>query len=202
VRTDVSGNEKAAITVLAFITSDGTKLALYLMACGEAKRAKVSQLGNGKEDKIKYPRSGWSTMETMKQELMWLWRHCCQLNIKSDLILDVYRGHLQVNVIKKASALNSELHVVPGWMTDIYKPLNLRAFHSLVVSGGAEHRKVVAAHHHRKARSPDAVQKLFDAWGVLATSTVEDIWAIFEGPDHGVEQTDLEDKGSYDEPSD
>jgi hypothetical protein len=67
VRTDVSGNEKAAITVLAFITSDGTELPLYLMARGESKRAKVSQLGNAKADKIEYARSGWSAMETMKQ---------------------------------------------------------------------------------------------------------------------------------------
>jgi hypothetical protein len=70
VSLDFSGNEKAAIIVLATISAAGMKLSLFILAKGKTKRVESTQFGNLSEHRGDRSPTGCTTAETMRPYLI------------------------------------------------------------------------------------------------------------------------------------
>lgn len=121
VQTQIQGDEKECITVLATISSSGTKLPLLLIAKGKTNRCEQSQLDNVVFHHATHSENGWMTEHTFSQYLFLIREYMG--NSEVHLILDIYSAHRTNQMKQIAAANNIHLHFIPAGMTDIYQPL-------------------------------------------------------------------------------
>ena len=113
--TIINVNDKDVIIILAIVTSDWSKLPLYIIAKGKTKRC-CSSLGNTNWHWISHSESGWV------YENIFIY-FIDKINDyfhgqKIHLILDCYAAHRKQSVIEHARNKNINLYFIPAGMTD------------------------------------------------------------------------------------
>jgi transposase len=123
--TDIHGDEKDAMTVLATISASGTKWPLFFLARGKTERVENSQI----EDVGNHWRSHSLSLDDGEifAEYLRLLRKRSQTEATIDLICDLHSSHRLSAVRGIASSLNIELKFIPARPTD-----SLRALHRLI----------------------------------------------------------------------
>jgi hypothetical protein len=182
VSIEITGDEKAAITVMATINAEGKKFPLYLIAKGKTKRVEISQLGEIGLHKSDHSPSGWQDVETMKHYLRWLSRTLEDDDIDGaiHLIMDIYRAHTAPAVQKLASKLGFRLHFIPAGFTDRYQPLDQRVFGCLKATARSHYLRTTQGDATKKLKKKDAVAILLKSWEHLSSVAMESAWKIYE----------------------
>lgn len=124
VRVLTSGNEKARVTAMLACTADGTKLPPFLVF----KRKTLPK-------NVTFPRGvivranekGWMDTDLVIDwiDSVWRKRPGAGLGLRSMLVLDAFKCHLDQRVKDKLAACHTDLVVIPGGMTSQLQPLDV-----------------------------------------------------------------------------
>jgi hypothetical protein len=119
------------MTILARITTKGTKLPSFGIAKGTTKRAERFQLGSDQALVRDQSESGRSTKEAFKRYLDWLHDYFCSHCLRPlsaensvELILDCYAVHRLLEIRKYATERFIRLWVIPEVHADRLQPLD------------------------------------------------------------------------------
>ncbi len=176
----INANDKEAITVVAGISADGTKLPLQFIAKGETAAVIESQIGDVGYHMRSYSSKGWTTSETFIQYITGIRNHYGWDDKNTiHIILDLFKAHVTDKVKDAAKSLNIALHLIPAGMTDELQPLDKKIFGPLKTFA----RKLF---HQRYQNSPeerrtkrDACQDMVRAWEKVTSEMIEESFEHF-----------------------
>lgn len=178
IQFHINGDEKESITVLATITSIGTKCPLFVIAKGKTKQCEESQLGDTAYHYKTHSENGWSTNETFQEYLHFISNYFNHEPLH--LLLDLHTSHRGPSIYKLAAELNITLHYIPAGQTDRYQPLDRKIFGPLKSSAARLVRQKLSELDDIKISKKDAVLNLIKCWEHLSPDTVSDSWDCYE----------------------
>jgi hypothetical protein len=126
VRLLVRGECKAAITAICTVSMSGDKYpSLYVLRGKRESLLRSLEPWVGPE-RVTLSKNGWMDESVMLRYLSWV--HIALGCRPFSLVLDSFRGHTTMNVLRKAKFLGVELIPVPKGMTGQYQPLDRSCF--------------------------------------------------------------------------
>ena len=178
ISVSVSDDAKKMITVMATITSAGTKLPLFMIAKGKTAIAEKSQLGDISYHMSAHSQSGWMEQECFEVYLKWL-RQQYNDDEPLYLLLDQFPVHISESSKSCAKSLKIELFYIPAGATDKYQPLDRRVFGCLKSSSSKKIHDILVAEPQSKIGTKKAIEILIWAWEHLSNDVLTEAWSIY-----------------------
>lgn len=179
VQVLTTGAERQRCTVMLCITADGRKLPPYVVF--KRKRVPAEQFPDGIF--VRAQDNGWMTDELVRDWLACVWekRPGANLDTRSLLVLDSFRGHLTESVRQQLRASDTDLAVIPGGMTGMLQPLDVSVNRPFKCGFRRAYTEWMATTVHQKtptgrlkrASLVDVCSWILEAWGAVSFKTVE-----------------------------
>ena len=173
----VNADEKDGLTVVAAVSAARCKLPLSIIAAGQTARCELA-LGDTCHHHKTHSPSGWSTIDTFSEYLMFIRQHFGD-DDRIWLLLDAYSVHRTNEVKSLAESLNIELIFIPPGQTEKFQPLDRSVFGVLKAYLRKLWRIEYSQDPSLRFNKTMAVKLLLPAWEKISAHVIDGGWTIF-----------------------